>query len=398
MKSSLEYSQRALAIAPSQIHFKFNIAFVQIQLAQLMYTLPETQRTLAEVQAASGGLDQAINTFTEIAQAKNPPYPKHDIEQRANMGRNTMRRQLDRAIQAQREYEEKNASKLEEARKLREAEMKRREAERIKAEKLADDQKRKIQEERQKMLEVSRELAETRAEEERRKEEAEMTTDSETGERVRRKKKSRGTTGAGKRKKKGEDSGDESEISAAEKPARRKKKGGKSREDTSQGGSSDEGVGAKPKKRRKLARKGGSAAIDKFKSSEMVVDSDEDGGDMASKPAIKSNGAGEESDDADMADAPDANVSGDEEDDEVVARPRKVPRRVAESDDEDEDEDEVPVKATTAEQGTDGGGDGKNAFADKDISMVDESVGAAGDGGAVDGGGMGRSAGDGFGA
>ena len=38
--------------------------------------------------------------------------------------------------------------------------MKRREAERIKAEEIAADQKRKIQEERQKMLEVSRELAE----------------------------------------------------------------------------------------------------------------------------------------------------------------------------------------------------------------------------------------------
>ena len=94
MKSSLDYSHRALALAPSQIHFKFNIAFVQIQLAQLMYTLPENQRTLADVQAASEGLDEAIEAFTEIAQAKNPPYPKHDIEQRANMGRNTMRRQL----------------------------------------------------------------------------------------------------------------------------------------------------------------------------------------------------------------------------------------------------------------------------------------------------------------
>ena len=173
MKNSLDYSTRALEIAPEQIHFKFNIAFVQIQLAQLVYALPENQRTLQEVQSASEGLDEAIESFTTIAHSKNPPYPRHDIEQRANMGRNTMRRQLERAVASQGEYEERNASKLQQARQLREAELKKREDDKRRAEEIAAEQKRKLAEERHKLLEVSRSLAEKRAAEERRKEEAE---------------------------------------------------------------------------------------------------------------------------------------------------------------------------------------------------------------------------------
>lgn len=247
MKSSLDYSRRALAIAPSQIHFKFNVAFVQIQLAQLMYTLPELQRTLVDVQSASDGLDDAIESFAEIAKAPNPPYPKHDIEQRANMGRNTMRRQLERAIQSQRDFEEKNANKLQEAREAKQAENKKREEERIKAEEIAAEEKKKIAEDRYKMLETSRKLAEKRAEEERRKEEAEYTEDSETGERVKRKKKSRAA--GGKRKKKGEDSDTDAEE---ERP--RRKRAPKSATESSAVTSMDEEP--KPKKKRKLARKG----------------------------------------------------------------------------------------------------------------------------------------------
>ena len=405
MKSSLEYSRRALALAPSQIHFRFNIAFVQIQLAQLLYTLPEPQRTLAEVQAASEGLDDAIEAFTDIANSKSPPYPKHDIEQRANMGRNTMRRQLERAMQSQREYEQNNAAKLEEARRLREVETKRREEERRKAEEVAAEQKRKVQEERQKMLEISRELAEKRAEEERRKEEAEMTTDSETGERVRRKKKPRAPAG-GKRKKKGDDSDSGSEE---EKPRRRK--GGKSTEETSAIESADDG-GAKRTKRRKLARKG-AVPMDKYKSTELVGDSDEEENVQPSAAASDGAAGASDEEDAEMGDAPAANGTAaavsvsDEDDEDVTTRPRKAHRRVEESEEEDEEEAEeeeevveeektAPPPQTTAEQAAaeEEGEEGRheNAFADKDISMVDETVGAAG--GGINGGdenaGMGR--------
>ena len=100
---------------------------MQIQLAATVYSLTEMQRTLAEVQAAADGLEEAIESLEAIAQHPATPYPKHDIEQRANMARNTMRKQLERSIQAQKEYEEKNAEKLLASKQAREIELKKRE-------------------------------------------------------------------------------------------------------------------------------------------------------------------------------------------------------------------------------------------------------------------------------
>ncbi|KAL8713718.1 MAG: hypothetical protein Q9220_002244 [cf. Caloplaca sp. 1 TL-2023] len=387
IQTSLSYSQRALALAPQQIHFRFNIAFVQIQLAQLLYILPELQRTLDDLVKASEGLEEAIESFGEIAQSKNPPYPRHDIEQRANMGRNTMRRQLERAVQSQREYEDRNAAKLQEARELREAEMRRREEERRIVEQRREEEKRKVREERDKMSALSRELAERRADEEKRREEAEWTTDEE-GERVRRSKKRKGAgAGAGgKRKKKGDvddDSGDEEgEGEANEKRKSRRKKKAQSTEPSSGVGSSDgEGATAKKgKKRKRLARRGKEGG--NFKSQELVVDSDSEG-------AVNGGGGGDdaaasETEDGDgdtrMQDA----AEEDEEDDGISRqRPRqRNTRRIDdEDDDEDEEEEEEPSNKTTAELDAEENHEPKgNSFADNPHgNPVDESVGAAGD-------------------
>jgi RNA polymerase-associated protein CTR9 len=207
---------QALEIAPEQIHFKFNVAFVQIQLATTVYNMPEVQRSLAEVQAAASGLEEAIESLDAIAQHPQTPYPKHDIEQRANMARNTMRKQLERSIQAQKEYEEKNAERLNAAKLQREAELKKREAAKKAAEDAERDRKLKIAEERAEIAKKDRELAETRAEEARALEAAEMTTDSETGEKIKRKKKSRAAGAGGKRKKKNEDGITDDEDSGIE--------------------------------------------------------------------------------------------------------------------------------------------------------------------------------------
>ena len=124
-----------------------------------------------------------------IAASKNPPYPRHDLELRADMGRNTMRRQLERAVTAQREYEDKNAEKLQQARDQREAERRRREEEKQKEAERLLEQKRRIAQERQEMLEKTREITAKREEEERIKHAADYTTDSETGEQVKKRAK-----------------------------------------------------------------------------------------------------------------------------------------------------------------------------------------------------------------
>ena len=406
MRNALDYSQRALSVAPGQVHFQFNIAFVQFSLAQLIYTLPPSQRTLQEVQSASEALDSAIESFAAIAQAKNPPYPKHDIEQRANMGRNTMRRQLERAVQSQREYEEQNAEKLQKARLAREEEMRAREAERKAAEEAAAEQKRKIAEERHKMLELSRELAEKRAEEERRKEEMEYTTDSETGERVKRKKKTKAA--ATKRKKKNADDSEPEPGSTDGEPAPRKKKASRRDRDTEEDPSSTEPT----KKKRRLARKSGgkaSRADDYYKSAERIVDSDDDDEADIAAPAARPSVGEEESSPPTVAGSPapialdgdeqdpDTLMGGgddedeDEDEDAVATAPsrKRAERRVAEDDDDEEEEEEEDEdegarneEGLGGRDGVAGNGDDRGALAgmaasalngmdDEDEDMVD---------------------------
>ncbi|MCJ1306909.1 hypothetical protein MMC25_000553 [Agyrium rufum] len=376
MKSSLEYSLRALDLAPEQIHFKFNVAFVQIQLAQLIYSLPETQRTLVDVEAAAEGLDQAIESFTGIAKAKNPPYPKHDLEQRANMGKNTMRKQLERAIQQQREYEEANAHKIEEARLIREVELKKKDDERRKREDEAAERKRKLAEERQRLAEQAREMAERKAEEEKARDEAEYTEDSETGEKIKRKKKRAmaAERSGGKRKKKGGDEDDgivsdgEGESGTDAAPREKKKRGTRRKSaDSGAGGDSADG-GSSRKKRRKLARKGGERGQDKFKSSELIIDSDSegldglDGVDSSSKrPGTADTGDAEdgvEKEDVVMKELGLEDSEDDQdEDDAVRSRRKKVSRRIEDDEDEDEDEeDEDEDEEDEEDEGKGGGG------------------------------------------
>ena len=331
--------------------------------------------------------------MAEIAQSKNPPYPKHDIEQRANMGRNTMRRQLERAVQNQREYEDKNASRLQQAREARDAEMRKREQARQLAEAAAAEEKRKVAEERHKMLTLSRELAEKRAEEERRKEEAEYTTDSETGERYKRKKVKKG----GKRKKKGEESDTDGEVDGEEGRSRKKNRG-KSTEENSTVGS--DGEQRAPKRRRKLTKKGGkdTKADSKFKSSELVVDSDSDGDAVMTRQPTNGHAPDEDAD-TQMDEAPPSAIGSDDDEDDVgvqaSTRSKKPVRRIADDEDEDEDEDLLPprnVKDPDAPEGTVPDLDGElddaieaakgNAFADGPNApkgIVDDRVAAAGD-------------------
>ncbi|TAQ86934.1 hypothetical protein B7494_g4731 [Chlorociboria aeruginascens] len=315
-KNALDYSQKALAIAPEQVHLKFNVAFVQIQLTTTVYNIPEAQRTLAEVQGAANGLEEAIESLEAIAQHPQTPYPKHDIEQRANMARNTMRRQLERSFQAQKDYEEKNAERIQAAKQQREAELKRREEERLAVEEAERERKAKIAAERDLIAQKDRERAEARAEEEKAREAADLTTDSETGDRVKRKKKPRTGVAGGKRKKKDDGITDDDDSGAETKRSRRRK---------SSGGESEED---KPKKKRRLAKKSqAQEKPNKFKSSEIVVESDSE----------EDNGVRDA--EREMEDLPEDDDGGMDVDEETVAAAtsKRKTRRVLE-DDEDEDD------------------------------------------------------------
>lgn len=324
LNTSLEYSQRALAAQPDMVHLQFNVAFVQFQVAQLVNSLSEAQRTLDDVQAAALGLEDAIITFGDIAKVKQPPYPKVALEQRAAMAKNTMRKQLERADKAQREYEEKNAVKLKEARMKREEELKKREEATRRRREEEEEKARKVAEERRRIIEETERMAEQLRAEQLAREAAEWTDDEQTGERVKRKSKKAGS----KRKKREEDEGfieddgdglgGRSSRSVSRTPARSL---------TDDGRESRE----KPKKRRKLERKGPGRPSSKYKSAEVVVDSDEEAATPAEAPTPAANGGAEDEDMLDQEDeAP-----------RQPARQRNRRRRIA--DDEDDEDEDVDV-------------------------------------------------------
>ena len=301
--------------------------------------LGETQRTLVEVQAAADGLEEAIESLDEVALSKNPPYPKHDIEQRANMGRNTIRKQLERASQSQREYEEKTAAKLKRARELRDEEIRLQEQKERMLMEEELERKRRITEARQAIQEQDRLLTEIRLEEERKKEEAEMETDSETGER--RKKKKRG----GKRKKKVEEAtGSEGEDFEEGKKPRRKKK--KSASESAQPTTDDNSPA--PKKRKRLIKRS-VAKTSKFKSSERIEESDSVNEEALVRPTSVSSHRDEPRDTAMQTD-------GDVSEEEVGSRPvrssrRRIQRAISGSDDDDDDDFPGASAATKTDRG-----------------------------------------------
>uniref|UniRef100_A0A8H7NAE2 TPR-like protein n=1 Tax=Bionectria ochroleuca TaxID=29856 RepID=A0A8H7NAE2_BIOOC len=226
---ALECAKKALEAAPDQVHAKFNVAFVQIQLVSAIYGLAENRKTSAQLEKATEGLEAAIETLDEIAAHPQPPYPKHDLEQRASMARNTLRKQMERSTLQQKEWEEKNREKIELAQKQRQVEMQKREEERQKALDQERERQDKIRREREEIQAKDRERAEERERERREEEErkqADLTTDEE-GEKVKRKRKAAPRSAEDrpkrprKKKSRAEGSGDEDD-NADEAPAQRR--------------------------------------------------------------------------------------------------------------------------------------------------------------------------------
>ncbi|KAK8089333.1 RNA polymerase II-associated protein [Apiospora hydei] len=361
-QTALNFAKKALEIAPDQIHFKFNVAFVQIQQVQHIMGVNEAQRSLAQLEQASEGLEAAIEALDEIAASPQPPYPKSDLEQRANMARNTQRKQLARTIESQKEYEEKNKEKLAAALQQRQAEMNRREEARKKALAAEEERQEKIRKERAEIAAKDLELTKLRVEEDQARQEAELTTDTETGEKVKRKRKPKPRASEGGQLK------------------RQPKKKKKATTEDDESGSDGE---RQPKKKRRLAAK--KETNSKYKSAELVVDSDSD--DDALERAeramdnddnahrsdrdddddddAKSNKAGGSDDDdnrMEVDDAPGKNGAGEEDDDGEGGNTRRRARRGGRVlDDSDEEEDEGGAAAA-------GGDDDEAAPADTSMA------------------------------
>lgn len=164
LKTSLSYSERASEAMSDNTGLKFNVAFVKFQMADFVLKMPERQRTTVDIEKAIKGLQTAITSMKEIAKTRHPPYPASDLEQRANMGQNTIMKQLDRALIAQKEYEEKFHDKIDQAKKLREAEKAQLEAERAAKAKAEKEREEMLIKERMLLQEQAREWTEQAAE------------------------------------------------------------------------------------------------------------------------------------------------------------------------------------------------------------------------------------------
>ncbi len=156
LRQAVNYSNRALDLNRGNIHAMFNVAFVQFQLAEVIRTTAESRRTVKELEGIIVDLDKAIRTMTEIANARTPPYPKDDLMQRATMGKNTLRRQLERAIASQKEYEASSAAKMDAARRTREEEVRRRADVEAHTRSAQVERQRQIGEERRRIAEEER--------------------------------------------------------------------------------------------------------------------------------------------------------------------------------------------------------------------------------------------------
>lgn len=125
LKKALDYSEEALNTATgSRSSLLFNLAYIQFQIAEFVSKVPAGQRSVDDINQAIIDLHEAIKTLTQLASddEKNAPFPKADLQARANLGTNTLLGRLSNILEETKEANSKVQSKLEDAKKLREAE------------------------------------------------------------------------------------------------------------------------------------------------------------------------------------------------------------------------------------------------------------------------------------
>lgn len=113
-------------MVPDDLSILFNIAIVQQKGVEIIFDLPPTKRSLAEIHVAleDGAESQAL--FERLHQDKtpNPPYGKDIPYQRQRFGQSVLKKAVD-VIAIQEAYEEEERTRLANAKILRDAERQR---------------------------------------------------------------------------------------------------------------------------------------------------------------------------------------------------------------------------------------------------------------------------------
>lgn len=273
LREALRYTKLAKVEAPGNTSIAFNVAFIQFQFAEVLRNTPELNRTVLDLEEAAVGLDEAVKTFTALAEHKQPPYPKADIQQRATMGRNTTTKQLERAIQQQKDYELKNAAKVAEAKAKREEERLRKEVALEEAKKTELARQEVLVQKRKEMQEEARKWAEGKRQEEEERDAKELEKAANKKDRKSRGKKSKGEYESDEAMNDNEADSRKSKSKTKKKRTLRKPKKSKDMSDSEpeadlSEASEQDDEPSKPAKKRKLSKK--------YISAEMISSEEDD--------------------------------------------------------------------------------------------------------------------------
>lgn len=306
-RTALKYVNESYEINPIPA-YKFNITYIEYQLADFVRKLPPVKRTMEDLENSIKDLEDAIVVLNSMADDEShPPYPADDLRLRATMG-NTLLKQLEKALEDQREHETGFETRLAEAKRIKEEEEKKK----LEAKLKTEEEQKKAEE---KLLAERKELEQQQAEWNllRLEEEKDMQDNVESDDKEKKKR--------GKRKSNVDDEGDE------------------------------DGEPSKKRKTKKVLQKSSKL------SKEFIDDSDEEA-------------EFSEDDGTPVHEEDDANSSGDEEDidDADDGESKKVQRKKAViSDDEDEDNETTNAEANSVpENSTSKRGDDANDDDDDD--------------------------------
>lgn len=133
-RTALKYVNKSYELHPTPA-YQFNITYIEYQLADFIRKLPASKRTMEDLEVSIKGLEEAIVILDSMAEdsSVHPPYPVEDLKLRSKMGTSLLK-QLEKALDDQKEHEQGFESKLKEAKRLKGEEDKQREAAKFKEE------------------------------------------------------------------------------------------------------------------------------------------------------------------------------------------------------------------------------------------------------------------------
>lgn len=167
LKKALSNAEEALSLEsknPTSEKFvailKYNAALLHFQIAETLRRSTPKQRKLVQITDAIDGLQTGLTILKELQGSKDfDIIPEEELEQRIQLGETTMKSSLERIVKEQKEFEDEQNRKLEEARKIleeNEVEKQRKKQEEEQAYKLKlekqKEEYRKLQDEAQKLI------------------------------------------------------------------------------------------------------------------------------------------------------------------------------------------------------------------------------------------------------